>query len=338
MEKQRSKSKISAAERAQIFHEQYDSHFDPAEALSDFVLGAGDYLACIVGEEEADAGMAQIVKRVVEVAGGEIKVPSEWRVALKENSANCFSEFEIGASLHDLGAYAEYGIVLHSSEDPDELSAHLQNLLERVEELEAKTPIAEWGINPENTLTQLLLVARNRWALDNSRPVEPAALAFFGGLSEGTIRNMMSGANSKFKPVNGFISAAQAMKWLVGRQEFWNSIWREQSLPQYETGAGDPVETAIFIPVSRDCSTFHPELRRGQSYTIGKKGEEIQVADFEDALAELQKMPTPYWRRPNSVGNWGVVAGIRWERFDAKNFKNGPTDKLADENTSLEQL
>ena len=38
------------------------------------------------------------------------------------------------------------------------------------------------------------MLARNRWALDNMQPIEPAALAYFGGLSEGRVRNMMSGS------------------------------------------------------------------------------------------------------------------------------------------------
>ena len=70
---------------------------------------------------------------------------------------------------------------------------------------------------------------------------------------------------------------------------------------------------------------FNPGLRRGTGYTIGKKGAEEQFSDFDSALAELQRMPVPYWRRPNASGNWGSVAGVRWERIDGSDFSK-PTD------------
>jgi len=35
-------------------------------------------------------------------------------------------------------------------------------------------------------------------------------------------------------------------------------------------------------------------------------------------------MPVAYWRRPNPSGHWGSVAGTRWERADASDFKVAP--------------
>lgn len=73
--------------------------------------------------------------------------------------------------------------------------------------------------------------------------------------------------------------------------------------------------------MARDGSTFHPGLKRGAGYSIGEKGAEIQVADFDQALLDLQRMPSPYWRRPNESGNWGIVAGVRWARVDASDLE-----------------
>ena len=316
MEKQPPKSEIGAADRAQIFHEQYGNDFDAPDALPDFVIAAGNYISRIVGHEDTDAGMARIVGQLVNVGGGTIAKPSEWREALTAYRHDCFSIWQIGPQLHDLAAYAEYGIVLHESEDPEELADHIKHLLKQAQELEAETPIAQWHLNANNELTRLVTIARNRWALDNGEPIEPIALAHFGGVSEGRIRNMMSGANKTFPSDDGRVPAQDAFKWLKARPEFWNSIWREQSLPQYAHEPNVPLHQAVFVPVARDGSTFHPDLRRGSAYTIGKKGAEEQIADFNEALAQLQLMPVPYWRRPNSSGNWGTVAGIRWERVD----------------------
>lgn len=63
---------------------------------------------------------------------------------------------------------------------------------------------------------------------------------------------------------------------------------------------------------------FSPALKRGTGYWIGDKGAEMSVADFDDALVILRKMPTPKWRRPNSSGNWGIVAGVGWETIEVE--------------------
>lgn len=316
MEKPIAKATVNAADRATIFHEQYGNDLDAADALPEFVIAAGDYLTRIVGSSDADAGMAVIVRGLVQASGGAITNPSQWREALTAARADCYSEWKVGSHLHDLAAYAEYGIVLHDSEDPEELSAHIQSLLIEAQDLLAATPIAQWGLPANNALSRLVQLAGNRWAMDNGEAVEPAALAYFGGISEGRVRNLMSGENRTFASKDGKIPAQQALMWLSGRHEFWNSIWREQSLPQYAREPDEPLKRAVFLPVARDGSVFDPTLRRGSSYTIGRKGDEFQVQDFDEALAHLQRMPVPYWRRPNASGNWGSVAGVRWERFD----------------------
>jgi hypothetical protein len=90
----------------------------------------------------------------------------------------------------------------------------------------------------------------------------------------------------------------------------------------------------VFLPVARDGSTFHPGLHRRSGFTIGVKGEELQIADFHEALAELQRMPLPYWRRPNESGKWGIVTGVRWERLDASDLEMlaaNPSDRLPEQ-------
>lgn len=314
-------SEVSAAERATIFHEQYGDDVDAGASLADVVTAAGNYLSRIIGSEGVDAGMAQMVAGVVEVAGEVIQHPRDWREALSRAAYNCYSEWPLGSRLHDLAAYGVYGIVLDGSDDPDERANSLERaIVEAVDFLKA-TPVAEWGLSQKSDLHRLVRLATNRWALDNARPVEPAALADFGGVSEGHIRNMMSGQKRALTSVDGLVPAQEALNWLSGRAEFWNSIWREQSLPQYASKDRPPLNTAVFVPVARDGSVFHPGLKRGGGYTIGEKGAETQIADFDEALSELQRMPTPYWRRPNTVGNWGTVSGVRWARLEPSDLE-----------------
>lgn len=314
------KSQVGAAERAEIFHEQYGDEIDAGSTLADLVIETGNYLSRIVGPDVADEGMARIVAGVVASSGSVLAEPREWRTALHAARGYCYSEWPLGGRLHDLAAYAIYGIALNGSGDEAEPAERIEELVTEAESFIAATPVAEWRIGDDSELSQLVRLASNRWALDNGRPIEPAALAVFGGVTEGRIRNMMSGANRTFSSVGGRIPAQEALAWLAGREEFWNSIWREQRMPQYGVKRRPPLERAVFVPVARDGSTFHPGLRRGSGYTIGEKGAEIQIEDFDEALAELQRLPIPYWRRPNSSGHWGVVAGVRWERLDASDL------------------
>lgn len=328
---EQAKAQIGAAERTEIFYEQYGDELDAGQTLAAIVAAAGDYLGRIVGKEDADAGMARIVERVVAVSGCQMTTPGDWRTALDESSSNCFSEWPLGQQLHCLTAYAVYGIVLDDSDDKAVLAQFIETMVTEAEKFLDATPVAAWGINPDSSeLSRLVRLARNRWALDNDRPIEPKALAELGGVSEGRIRNLMS-AEKRFSVLDGRIPAQEALAWLAGRKEYWNSIWQEQRLPQYGVKRRPPLERAMFVPVARDGSTFHPGLQRGSGYTIGEKGSERQVVDFDEALAELQRMPTPYWRRPNGSGNWGIVGGVRWERLDASDLEilaTNPNHKL----------
>ncbi|MPR06294.1 hypothetical protein FS320_02285 [Microvirga tunisiensis] len=69
------------------------------------------------------------------------------------------------------------------------------------------------------------------------------------------------------------------------------------------------------MPVAKDGSWFDPvECRNSRGYTIGPKGAEEPVENYRLALERLARMRTPYWRRRNSAGNWGIVAGVSWQR------------------------
>jgi hypothetical protein len=316
-----SNAEIPADERATIFHEQYGNDVDAGADLAEIVVAAGDYLARIIGPEAVDAAMSRMISEVVVASGESVEQPDDWRTSLSQAAHNCYSEWPLGSRLHDLAAYAVYGIVLDGSDDAGSRSKALEQAINEAEDFLKATPVAEWGLSVKGDLHRLVRLAVNRWALDNGQSVEPAALAQFGGVSEGHIRNMMSGQKRAFTSMDGLIPAQEAHAWLSGRPEFWNSVWREQSLPQYAQKHRPALAKAVFVPVARDGSIFHPGLKRGGGYTIGEKGSETQIADFDEALSELQRMPIPYWRRPNASGNWGTVSGIRWARLDVSDLE-----------------
>ena len=174
MTKDRSlKIEIDAAERAAIFHDQYGNDLDAADTLPEFIIAAGDYIARIVGPEEADAGHGRHRQGSCRRQRTISSDPSKWREALLAARSDCYSEWLIGPALHDLAAYAEYGIVLHDSEDADVLAQHVQELLKQAQDLLARTPNAQWNLEANNSLARLVMIASNRWARITTSPSNP---------------------------------------------------------------------------------------------------------------------------------------------------------------------
>lgn len=66
------------------------------------------------------------------------------------------------------------------------------------------------------------------------------------------------------------------------------------------------------MPYAADGSHFGPHLKRDGKFTVGEKDDEVQLNDFDEALAHLRRMGVAKWRRPNASGSWGIVSAVRW--------------------------
>ena len=267
------KSGIGAAERSEIFSEEFYIEIDAGATLAELVW-LRETAGVILGPDLADAGMAKII---TPLTGSETRV-TDWREALDDNQPSCFSDWPMGARLHDLAAYAYYGIALGGGDSETGAREWLDDLIQEATSFERQSPLSIWLDEGHAVqLERLMLLARNRWALDTGASVEPAALAYFGGISEGRIRNMMSGAKRAFTHSDGRVPAHEALAWLADRDAFWNSIWRDQPAPPHGARSRAPVERPAFVPVARDGSIFHPGLETGGTFTIGERGSERHV-------------------------------------------------------------
>ena len=312
--------------RITVFHDRFDHDIDPAVTLVALVRAAGDFLGRIVDVTAVDAGMATIIGPLHDDS-------SDWRESLADAESGAFSEWPLGARLHDLAAYARYGIDLaaQAEEDTDRIAERLAELVAEADAFLKHCPLEAWlGEERPRQLEETILLARNRWALDHLRPVEPDALALFGGVSFGRMRNMVTGKSPMFHRESGLIPAHEALAWLDGRESFLPSIWRaqrpsdDQALP---ISAPQPYERPVFVPEARDGSLFHPGLERSGGFTIGEKGREVQVPTFDAALQELQRMPVPAWRRPSSRGGWSVVKAVGWARVSREELDSRATSE-----------
>lgn len=237
---------MDADQRHDEFTRTYGNDGDPAVTLVELVRAAGDFLTMIVRPEDAADGMHRIIGTMA--GGGE-----DWREALADNESGAFSEWPFGSMLHNLSAYSRYGIDLGSEEEGDETEPEdrLREMVEAAERFLALCPLDAW-LGKERTpdLENTISMARARWALDHDRPVEPEGLALLGGVSQGRMRNMVTGRDPEMHRENGLIPAHEALAWLEGRDNYFPSIWRTKrlSLSREEPGHGDADMRFFFIP------------------------------------------------------------------------------------------
>lgn len=178
---------------------------------------------------------------------------------------------------------------------------------------------SEWCYFSELPTTVLAAEARIR--IDTGKDVTPEQLAAIAGISLKSVKNMLTpkaGGTDLRLNADGEIPGTDALRWLEARDDFKSSLWRTGSAVSvaHSPAEADNVGEVVFVPVAKDGTWFDPvQCRNSRGYTIGSKGAEEPIEDYRLALERLARMRTPCWRRPNSAGKWGIVAGISWQRL-----------------------
>ncbi|OOY26519.1 hypothetical protein BMI90_17580 [Thioclava sp. L04-15] len=221
-----------------------------------------------------------------------------------------------GAKLLDnAGIYGLYGVT-PAAIALTERAAWIEDLATRLEQF--RTLVKP---EPQRVTTRIINLALSRRAIDSAEgEVDLVSLAIFGGVTEGRIRNILSSSDSGLEKVGQQVTAPSAAAWLKGRKDFFASIWQQPDEAEPEAPSPDFSDDVVFVPLAADGSYFHPGLARSGKFTIGGKGEEVQIEGFDSALAALQKMATPRWRRPNENENWGIVSGRDWKRIERRHL------------------
>lgn len=236
-------------------------------------------------------------------------------------------------------------------EQGQDVGGWVRDLTGRIERLLQLAPVpASRERYPYSDLEMVVAKALARLKYDEGTPLLPQELAVLSGVSQKRIQNAAY-EKTDTSPVfdkNGTVTADSAREWLQ-RKGFRFSIWPAiAALGPLGADWGRDVEVDaeavvnddlvaepetegdyVFIPVAADQSRFWPEVRRADGYQIGRKGEERTEPDYFKALEMLSRQPRPYWRRPNSAGNWGIVSGQGWERV-RRDALEGQLRALAD--------
>lgn len=290
--------------------------FGGQEFLEDSIIEAtkqiGRIAALIFGEDPADAALDLLVGSAF---GAHEK--GRWLDSLEEEANGIYSEIPAGNLLHDLTAYADYGIVLNLCRSVEQRERVIGEQVEQglvLLQLVGKL-LADERSSP---LWRIVTKAHARWKLDQGHSLNRDDLVLLSGLAEQSVRNRLAEKNSGIEGTSDHIEASSALRWLSNQKKFVTSLWRYQDdtdiIESLETAVSDPV----FLPVAPDKSLFHPGLKKDGAYIIGEVGSERSFSDFDEALKALHEMIIPTWRRPTEKGRWTQVRGIDWRRVDRK--------------------
>lgn len=158
-----------------------------------------------------------------------------------------------------------------------------------------------------------------RYLLDRGEGLTYGQVAVLVGAKEGTVaqaakRDAFHTDHSEGRPK---VSGDRLLEWLMARG-YRPTVYPEELQQDGSGNADDPEradeEEAVLVPVAADGTWFHPTYRRAKGYQLGRKGREQYVGDYWAALDILARHPgSAYWRRPNSIGNFGIVRAVRWE-------------------------
>lgn len=310
-------------QRMEEFGAAYED-FEPSDVTS-LMAQSGEWLSLLLADEKlVDEVMQLIYDRVIgpSVIGNDGASRLPWRELWADVGLNDAMMPQRSQYMVELNAFAFWGLPLDTKRQADTIEGNI----ERVEAFVAEARAFLDAIPPRweniSNIAPTVLAAEARVRIDTGRGVTPEQLAALARISLKSVRNLLTpkGGVAEVKLNEaGEIPGADALRWLEKRPDFKSSLWKQAPVGATMADAAAPeaidLGETTFVPVAKDGSWFDPvTCRNGRGYTIGPKGSEIPVDDYHEALARLARMGTPYWRRPNSAGNWGLVAGATWQR------------------------
>lgn len=303
--------------RDALFSDVFTNDWDYAEPLFDLTFRALENLEGLVGAEAVNEPFLALLAPIVrDFAPSDVQ---NWRDAMDEPQA-FFESLPINRLFRDALLYGFGGIVPEDIPVP-ERAGWIESCVEQISAFAARTDVRTL-YSGDNVLLRIANLAASRYAIDTGTgEIDAHSMSILGGISEGRVRNLLSGSDSALeRGPNGGVVAMSAAAWLQKKKGFLASIWQQEDIADEsdEEGPAIPADRMIFVPVARDGSMFTPDLQRNGAYRIGAKGCEEDIADFASALARLNAMPVPRWRRPNEKGLWGIVSGVSWQRIEKK--------------------
>lgn len=250
-----------------------------------------------------------------------------FQVSGSDDMSSNFMESPIYENLRLLSDYYLAGFIeaKYIQTNIDEQKRYLAEQIQYVETFVEKLPLP---LQKElREIPRLLYGAKGRYHLDCNENLSIKEMAYLSLTNEKSIYNAIAAKNLEVDK-NKKISNISAQKWL--QKKIKPSLWKNFVEPNINQEGffcnilnsmkGKPPILPIkkityyLVPVSKGNDIFDGSLMRNGQFTVGEKGNETKYSSFEEALNALVQMETPYWRRPNEKGSWGIVKGKYWTR------------------------
>ncbi|MBO6507353.1 MAG: hypothetical protein JJ979_02520 [Roseibium sp.] len=307
---------ITVSERMAMFEQSYGNNFDALKYFHDLIHACGQFFENIFEADDANHGMKLMLRHIAQT---EVET-DDWE-ELIEDPALLYSKSPMAPLIHELSAYAQFGIVLDASIDEPARKAKLKEQVEQLNKLHrfAQPFMRE---KEDDDLKRLVDHVNGRWAIDNKQPVHPRGLAALSNLKVQTVANAISSQKSMLRLEKGHLPYSAALDWLESKKGYWQSVWQDQST---EDSTEAPIEEDdspyILLPFARDGSAFHPGLKINGVYRIGVDYGYEPFTDFDKALERLLQMPKPCWIRKNPNGFLVRIALKSWRRVRSDKVK-----------------
>jgi len=284
----------------------YKENWDYGPELLDLLASRFRAIEMILGVEE-------VTPHLFAMLHGPDVEGETWREAFETYDPVLTPHWTGTRLIDNAGIYGLYGVT--PADVPlNARKAWVDTLAQQLDQFQQVAQPERQGV-----IARIINLALARHAMDSGEgDVDLQSLALFGGVTEGRIRNILSGSEGGLEKVGQRVTAVSAAAWLNGRKEYFASIWQQADEAPPETPSPDFSDDVVFVPVAADGSYFHPGLVRSGKFRIGAKDEDVPYDTFDEALSALQKMATPRWRRPNDAGNWGIVSGRDWKRIERR--------------------
>lgn len=310
-------------DRANEFGASYEG--GEQREITDLIVATGEWLERLL--LSSSAASAAMKAMYVEIVGANEQTADPnvtWRALWEEHDATGVSETMTCQIILALHAFAFWGLRPDLSSFSPDADANIAFAIEHcISRLREMLDSAPQGWAHQDEIERTVLGAEARIRLDTGRDVTPEQLSALAGISLKSMKNLLapkSGSADLRLNGNGEIARSEAALWIEARSDFKSSVWNEEIRKTSDCddeADNHTLDDVVFVPIAKDGSWFDPvTCRSNRGYTIGPKGSEQPVSDYHEALQQLARMKTPYWRRPNAAGNWGLVAGNSWQRHE----------------------
>jgi hypothetical protein len=316
--------------RNREFGEAYEDF--EAHEVANLIVRAGERLAALCLDDNAiDAAMKCLHHALGLVEDFPIDYDGDrsWRTVWDAANSNFLEGLPLAQRLTSLNAYAYFGL----SPTHDGQSCTIEDIRSVIETVKSAIEPDSVDRQKASDFDRTLLAAQGRLAIDEGAGIAPDQLAALARIELKSMRNALTpSSGSGLEMKDRTVTATSALKWLNARGDFKTSIWRVGSTAARSTEPIIAIKGEIFwVPFASDKTEFHPSTcQRAGNYTVGPKDSERTFTDYRQALDCLARMrPAPYWRRPNTVGNWGTVTGTGFRPRTAEELGLPPSHQGA---------